>query len=259
MKHRWIERLAVLIYIYLYLYSACSIARNMQTTLFEIQPYFYHQSFLEKFIDPTQMAAIQIGKSIAKKYHQKATSIITLYEIKHLKEIKNVNYDIKLEVPYYNSQNSVGILYSNESDRLLGITPIGSNQMPPYQTQDNQFMDFTARHILLIFTKRMTFLIHRVPCALTLTPQAGFTYMPQATTYENKYYPVCLGCVGGSGVGFECYLNQWCGIYLDYSLKAHWVSSSILASEVKEKSLQYYTSALTVGLRITFQPEILAN
>jgi hypothetical protein len=247
---------------------------------FPIQPNLVYD-VSQSMINPFEMTAFSIGKTYM-RYHSNMTQALT--ERKWFNSLRNHHYELKLETPFHSPKSSLGFECAGFYD-ALSFDPIkqatsllrnyaGNNMEHSMQGHESNSMEYTKDDpdtrfqfisgfsLLGAFKFKLPLHTDIGHFALTLTPKLGLLGILAAQDASN-IFAFNLGYSGGISIGVDYYINQWCGIFIEYTVKHNGVpllpppsfeafGANIKVESLRETSYYYFTSAWTVGFKTTF-------
>lgn len=219
---------------------------SQDTLKFPIQPNIVYNASRVSFINPFEMTSCSIGKFYARYHHDISK---TFQEKKWFDSLRSHNYEIKIEVPFYKKNTSLGVDCAIFFDEKYVSFDRERVKKPDF---DSRFVTVSAIDWLATLKFKLPFCTNLGHFALTMTPKAGLVYIPMGYGYQSpSFYRNHLGFVVGAAVGIDYYFSQWLGVFVEYCAKYN----NIQFLEEKNSPQQKYaysTTTLTFGIKTTF-------
>jgi hypothetical protein len=237
-----------------------------------IQPIFIYDDSLS-VINPSKMVLFSVGK-VWTRHHNDITQDIgnTFKKLKWFSDTQDKrlgiifnNLEVKIEVPYYLDKVSLGFDYKRVTNNLKDVD------------LDSRFQGIATNDILASIKFKLPLSSKLGQFVLTLSPKIGFIFSHEGTgpaIPDSMRKFISYGWVGGTAFGIDYYLNQWFGLYGEWSVRyngigwfRHHASIApmyLMSNYEKDRLLDaikstsrpdpysYFTTSITFGIKSTF-------
>lgn len=204
---------------------------------FPVQPGLVYKP--SQAFNPFKMTSLSIGKSYV-RYHRDINK--TFKEKKWFDSLRSHVYEIKLELPFYQKNTSLGFDWTIFYDKI-------------YDTKldyGSQFSEIWAVDMLATLKFKWPFHTDFGHFAWTVTSKAGLVYILLATDHQTQpLYQNNLGFVAGAAIGIDYYFSQWLGMFIEYGAKYNKIQF-LHTKDNPQQPYAYTTTALTFGIKTTF-------